>query len=394
MSKKTSSRNAPRHTLYHGVCTEARAPMVQALAQKATGGFSVVLVANPRRALELAAEVETYATWADAANSAEILHFPENPPPDIDSQRRADRNCERLATLSALLQPTAGAPRILLATPEALLGDCPEKSAFVRQRLELNVGEEHPFSQLVETLTHTLNYDSEALCEQPGQIATRGGLIDIYPYDATCPYRVDFFGDEIESIRTFDPTSQRTESSVDSIQIAGAADTEAVESFEGALLDYLPEASLQWILEDAAYLVREHPYRFEEKAPAPPLGCRTFHQAIEYRSHADTFAGICELDTDASLFRGAKRIEIKTEPVNHYRFHTGQTRIGYDHFESEQSARFKFEAQLAEWAKEGLEIAFATTSQAEANRIEELLADNPAAERLKPHFFEGTISGG
>ena len=239
--------------------------MMQALARQAANDFSIALVANPSRALELAAEVETYASWTDPANPLEILHFPENPPPDIDPQRRVDRTCERLAVLSSLLRPATG-QRLILATPEALLGTCPEKAAFVKQRIELKVGEEHAFSQLVEMLTYTLNYDSEALCEQPGQIATRGGLIDIYPYDATCPYRVDFFGDEIESIRTFDPTSQRTDSPVESIQIAAAADADTVESFEGALLDYLPDTPLQWILEDAAHLVREHPYRFEKRA--------------------------------------------------------------------------------------------------------------------------------
>jgi transcription-repair coupling factor (superfamily II helicase) len=389
MPDRPPSKDAPEHTLYHGVCTEARAPLVQALAQRAPNGFSIALVADPRRVLELAAEVETFAAWADAARPLEILHFPENPPPDIDPQRRADRSCERLAVLSALLRPAA-VPRLLMATPEALFGHCPEKESFAQRRLKLQVGQEHPFSGLVETLTQHLNYDAEALCEQPGQIATRGGLIDIYPYDATCPYRIDFFGDEIESIRSFDPTSQRTESAVDSIYVAASTEGDSTPCSEGALLDYLPEASIQWILDDAAHLVREHPYRFEKG----PKSRRTFHLAIERRDHCDARIGICELDTEPSLFRGAQRSEVKSEPVHLYRFHAGQTRLGYDHFESEQGARFKFETQLADWAKEGLRIAFATASPAETDRIAELLADNPLTARLQAQFLEGAISGG
>lgn len=406
--KGSSSRKAPQHTLYHGVCTEARAPVVQALTQQAAHRFSVALVADPRRALELAAEAETYAAWSNANQPLEILHFPENPPPDIDPKRRTDRICERLAALSTLLQPADG-PRLLVATPEALLGDCPDKEAFAQQRLELKVGEEHPFSQLVELLTHTLNYDSEALCEEPGQIATRGGLIDIYPYDATRPYRIDFFGDEIESIRTFDPTSQRTDSSVDSIHIAAAAETDSLTAAEGALLDYFPAPSLQWILEDAANLVHQHPYRFEKRAKTRRAAAsvkptstqaiakasrRTFHDALDFRDHCDTLRCICEIDTEPSLFKGADRVEIKSESAHHYRFYADQSRIGYDHFESQQDTRLKFEGQLADWAEEGLEIAFATASPTEAERIRELLADDPLSKRLRPHFLEGAISGG
>lgn len=408
MPKGSSSGKAQQHTLYHGVCREARAPVVHALAQQPPRGFSVALVADPRRALELAAEAATYTAWSNAARPLEILHFPENPPPDIDPKRRTDRICERLAVLSALLQPAEG-PRLLVATPEALLGNCPEKETFAQRRLELKVGEAHAFSQLVQLLIDRLNYDSEALCEEPGQIATRGGLIDVYPYDATRPYRIDFFGDEIESIRAFDPTSQRTESSVDSIHIAASTETDSVTATEGALLDYFPATSLQWILEDAANLVHQHPYRFEKRAkssrPAASIkpaskqavkkgSRRTFHDALDSRGHCDTLLCICEIDTAPSLLKGAERIEIKSESAHHYRFHADQSRIGYDHFESQQGTRLKFEGQLANWAKEGLDIAFATASQSEAERIGELLAENPLSKRLSPQFLEGAISGG
>jgi transcription-repair coupling factor (superfamily II helicase) len=392
MSKTSHTEGAPQHTLYHGVCTEARAFIMQALAKRTTHSFSVALVADPRQALDLAAEVETFAAQSTKPSPFEILHFPENPPPDIDPQRRADRTCERLAVLGALLKPSAYS-QLLLATPEALLGDCPDKTTFVQNRLEIKVGHERSFRQLIETLTQTLNYDAEALCEQPGQIATRGGLIDVYPYDATCPYRIDFFGDEVESIRTFDPTSQRSETPVDSIHIAAASDVDSIESVEGALLGYLPDTSLQWILDDAASLVREHPYRFEKKSKSSgPL--RTFHQIVTSRDHSDDLVGICELDTDPMLFKGASRVEVKSEPVHLYRFHPDQSRVGQDHFESEQSARFKFETQIADWAREGLDIIVTTASQSEADRVTGLLAENPLTKDINPQFFEGILPGG
>ena len=69
-------------------------------------------------------------------------------------------------------------------------------------------GTELNFSKFVSDLAETFNYSSEILCEEPGQFATRGGLIDVYPVNGSNPYRIDFFGDEVELIKIFDPTTQ------------------------------------------------------------------------------------------------------------------------------------------------------------------------------------------
>ncbi len=380
--------------LFHGVSAEARAALLSALALESPAGTTVALVADPRRALELATEIETYVRWTGSKAALEILNFPEDPPPDIDANRRADRICDRLAVLSALLrEPTQ--PRCLIATPEALLGACPARTNFESRQLKLRVGEEYPFSKLVEQLTTELDYDAEALCEYPGQIATRGGLIDIYPYDANQPYRIDFFGDEIESIRSFDPASQRTESSVRAITVAAAAGSEETAASDGQFIDYLPAQSIAWILEEPAALIREHPYRFE-KIPAKAARLRSFDQLTEARKTAgDQRVGICEVDTESALFTEAERIGLATEPTENYRLHTDAAQVGFDRFESEQSARTKFEAQIANWSKQDkLAIVFATAGESEVARIRELLAENPLTAKLKPRFYQGGISGG
>ena len=383
--------SAPKHQLLHGVCSEARAPLLLGLIKKSKQTTTVALVANPQRAQELAAEIEVYNCWSDGG--IEIHYFPEDPPRDIDARRRADRICDRLSVISALLS-LPEQKRLIVVTPEAAFGTCPAKSAFESRRLELAVGQSAPFSKLIETLTEELDYDSEALCEQPGQIATRGGLIDIYPYDAHQPYRVDFFGDEIESIRSFDPTTQLTAGvGVSKINIAAAESAESVHSQEGAFLEYLPEVSIQWCLEDVGLLVREHPYRFE-KIRTTKGSIRSFFQAFKIRDEVDALICICELDTEPELFEGAERFEVKSEPTSNYRFHTDHTQIGIDRFESEQGARFEFETQLSDWTKEGYEIVFATAGESEAKRIQELLEDNPVTQKLEPTYHIGTVSGG
>ena len=102
----------------------------------------------------------------------------------------------------------------------------------MQHRLTLKVGQSHSFSELIDSLTTDLDYDCEAICEEPGQMATRGGLIDIYPSCAHEPYRIDFFGNEIESIRRFDPTTQRTHDEVNEIQISATASAKSIHSTE------------------------------------------------------------------------------------------------------------------------------------------------------------------
>ena len=367
--------------LLHGVCLEARAALYTGLCGHSSTELTVALIANPRRAQSTAAEIEIFAGWMGGADAIAVHHFPEEPLPDIDANRRADRICERLAVLSALLRP-APTKQILIATPEALLGACPLRSEFESQQIKLRVGDEVPFTSLVQRLTEALNYDAEALCEHPGQVATRGGLIDVYPYDANEPYRIDFFGDEIESIRSFDPASQRTARATESISIAAAISNEATTtSREGNLIDYLPDTSIQWLFEDPALLVREHPLRFEK------ANKRSIYPVLARRAPCtDQHLGICEVDTDPELFKEAARSGISTEATENYRLHADASQVGIDRFESEQSTRSKFEAQLADWAKDNLQLCFATQNASETERIKDLLADNPLTTKLTPRL--------
>ncbi len=388
MTKKGTTHSR----LYHGVCTEARAPLLHAIAMSSNASTNVALVSEPRRGQELAAEINCYASWENTSQPLELLYFPEDPPPDIDSQRRSERISDRLAVLSALLDAPQD-KRLIIATPEALLGKCPVKSAFAEDRIRLEVGRKEPFIKLVERLVTGLDYDSEAICENPGQLATRGGLIDIYPYDAPHPYRIDFFGDEIESIRSFDPTTQRSEKNFSFIHIAAAGTVSDSHSIEGGLLTFFDGSTLHWTLDEPATLVREHPYRFE-KQPASTGRLRSFYQALEHFDKVSTLSSMCEIDTDPELFFGASRVELGIEPVNNYRPHPRAAQIGYDRLESEQNARIQFEKHISNWAKEGLKIVFVTPSENDKKRILELLEDNPLTQAVNPLFVEGTILDG
>ncbi len=145
---------------------------------------------------------------------AEILRFPAwdclpydrvSPNPAIVS--------ERVATLTRLLEK-ADAPRIVLTTVNALVQRVPPRDAFAGQSLTVKSGESLDVAFLLEVLVAN-GYGRTDTVMEPGEFATRGGIVDIFPSGEAEPIRLDLFGDEVENIRHFDPATQRSTDKLD-----------------------------------------------------------------------------------------------------------------------------------------------------------------------------------
>jgi len=113
------------------------------------------------------------------------------------------------------------------------------------QKLHLQRGAEAPFSTVVEQLA-SMDFERQPMIEMPGEMSVRGGIIDIYPFSRALPIRVEFWGDTIESIREFDPATQRSQRELQdfviypqSFQPDGRRTTEKEPA--ASLLDYLPD---------------------------------------------------------------------------------------------------------------------------------------------------------
>ena len=149
------------------------------------------------------------------------VHFPSK---DMEFQRfdarsREDEN-QRVAALKALLNQSAG---VVFTSYDALLPKLTPADLFKNQLLEIETGRSYPIEDIFRACVR-LGYNPESLVEGEGAIAKRGSIIDIY-IPAESAYRIDFFGDEVESIRQFDPLTQRTlETSVSKITISSATE--------------------------------------------------------------------------------------------------------------------------------------------------------------------------
>ena len=143
------------------------------------------------------------------APDVELLRFPawDCLPYDRVSPN-AEIVSERIATLARLIEP-ATRPRILLTTVNALVQRVPPRDAFRGAAMTLRQGRDAPLEAII-TFLEANGYNRAGTVMEPGEYATRGGILDLFPAGEPEPVRLDLFGDTIESLRRFDPTTQRS----------------------------------------------------------------------------------------------------------------------------------------------------------------------------------------
>jgi transcription-repair coupling factor (superfamily II helicase) len=165
--------------------------------------------------------------------------------PDVESVQA------RMRALTALSRPSG--PMIVVATARALTQPVMPPDEFAHALIELRNGLQLDPQELLVRLLR-LGYEPVAEVEEPGQVSHRGGIVDLFAPALPRPLRVEFFGDEIESIRTFDHQTQRSLNPVDAV-LAGPA-REALPSrgpAAAARLDQLDiiglhaEAQARWL---------------------------------------------------------------------------------------------------------------------------------------------------
>jgi transcription-repair coupling factor (superfamily II helicase) len=157
---------------------------------------------------------------------------------------------ERAAAWSALLSrldARGESVRVLIAPVGALLDAVPAPSEIARANVSFVPGQKLKTDPLFERLV-AAGYTRGDQAEEPGQFARRGGIIDVFPHGARHPYRVELFGDEIESVRAFDPLTQR---STESLEAAAFALVALDETVKATLLDYVEGPKSLIVIEPA-----------------------------------------------------------------------------------------------------------------------------------------------
>lgn len=131
----------------------------------------------------------------------------------------------RIAALSALMDDHAeGAAPLIVSSARAMMQRTLPVNMFRKNALSLKVGQRQPIDPLLQHLVR-LGYEPSTMVVQPGQFSRRGGLVDIFPIVMAYPVRIEYFDDEIESLRHFDPASQRSTDRLDQLTIPPARES-------------------------------------------------------------------------------------------------------------------------------------------------------------------------
>lgn len=262
----------------------------------------VVLLTNRAdRALELYDEL---SFWLPEGNN---LYFPEPNPlfyenlPWSQSTRR-----ERLHVLTELAkyllpgaEPSA-APPIIIAPIRAVMRRTVPRRDFLRASQRLSLGDQHDLQELARSWVG-LGYQYSNIVVQPGQFSRRGGILDIWSPAEEMPVRIEFFGNEIDTLKHFDPSTQRTVNALEKTFIFPASEalpmaaekkgllTEGLSEFEipqlydfpSSVMDYLPSQTL--ILLDGEEFVIAAINDIEEEAVA------RFQSLVEQKALPEDF---------------------------------------------------------------------------------------------------------
>ncbi len=204
---------------------DAGHPVLLGVPDSAKTVVTALLWRHSRRPLLLVVPRETDAEAAfdqlQAWTGGRAVHYPSRGqiPYTRDTVDPA-LTARRLAALAALAR---GEPVLVVASAAAAAEHTLRPADLSRGPGRLEVGQRIALEALAIALVEA-GYTVEPLVEAPGQAARRGGLIDVWPVEADHPFRLEFMGSEVESIRAFDPATQRTIEKLERVDIGPATE--------------------------------------------------------------------------------------------------------------------------------------------------------------------------
>ncbi len=214
-----------------GLSPAAKALMVVLLRRRVERPF-VLVVADNRAAEELLPVLRAFCELTGAADPDLVVSLPArdvlpfqnlSPHPEIQEERATALWKIATGRAEIVVSPVA-ATTILLRSPEY----------YAELARVLRRGETFDVEKLLEHL-NTVGYTATDVVDMPGQYAARGGILDVYSPEADRPVRVEFFGDEIESMRKFDPASQRSSNPVDEALLLPLTETPVTAELLGSI---------------------------------------------------------------------------------------------------------------------------------------------------------------
>ena len=249
---------------------------------------------------------------------------------------------ERLALLSQV--ESSRRPRVVVATRAGLEQSAPKRGALCAAVLRLRRGSAERMEQIQQSLGEA-GYERVVQVTTRGQFAVRGGIVDVFSWQAAAPIRAEFFGDEIESLREFDLDSQASQRNLNEVELLlGAIDDQS-----GAVRDYIERDHLRIAIDE------------EQEASEILITEGSLDEKVEDFSGAFVDCEIGQFDTGEFIIAEAKRRQ--------------------------------FFDRLTSWRAHGARIAIYFQTEGEIERFREIMAE-ARISLAETELIEGTLAHG
>ncbi|MGB3467981.1 MAG: transcription-repair coupling factor [Cyclobacteriaceae bacterium] len=187
-----------------------------------------------------------YNDLQNLMENKEVLFFPTSYKRPYQFEETENANILMRADILNKINNKSSSGEIIVTYPEALTEKVINKRSLVANTLTAKLGDRLDVAFITEML---ISYDFEKtdFVYEPGQFATRGGIIDIFSFARELPYRIELFGDEVESIRLFEPENQLSVEDIREVNIIPNVQTKLLKEERQSFLDYIPKNTKIWV---------------------------------------------------------------------------------------------------------------------------------------------------
>ncbi|MHB8261513.1 MAG: transcription-repair coupling factor [Bacteroidia bacterium] len=291
---------------------------------------------------------------------------------DFDKTQTASQQ-QRIETLEKIT--STDKKNIIVTYTEALFEKTPNGNSLSENTFKISVKEKLSIEFLEEFL-FSYHFDRVDFVAEPGQFAIRGGIIDVFSFSSNTPYRIELFGNEIESIRSFDPITQLSIARYDRVVITPNITNEGLSNNKICFLDTLPDKDTLLFIKDATYLLQKTEQLFEKAVSS--------HQALTETVQQEPQNLFCTAEELKDALQKKQTIET-----------SGNALFANDTVEFNQQPQPSFNKNfellfkhLLENKQKGYSNFLFTDTEKQAERLRQILSDVSNTNRVVENLFE------
>ena len=235
---------------------------------------------------------------------------------------------KRMEVLRAIVEKKGREAITVVTTMDAFLDGLPSKEELCGNRIKIHAEEALDFQKLQENLS-ILGYERENQVESPGQFAVRGGILDVFPLTEENPVRIELWGDEVDSIRSFDVESQRSTENLQEIEIYPATENWKQMETESFLAYFPVKETILFLdepvrLQESAEIVEKEYFHSLESREEAGMETDEIPIQVEQTDHTigkmNKYYGIAftMLESKCGMFKVRSVYSLQVKTVNPY----------------------------------------------------------------------------